>query len=114
MAYIFQDAAKRLTLERKAIRILFKDRHACYAKIQTKCKSNHYKLRYRRVSFILLQQPMADIFKIAIKRLTLERKAIRTLFKDRHVCYAKIQTKYKSDQKKLRSDPCKLRYRGFS
>src|SRR6267154_1188648 len=39
---------------------------------------------------------------MAAKRLTLERKTIRTKFKDLHESYAESQTKYKSDQWKLR------------
>src|SRR6267154_292103 len=41
-------------------------------------------------------------FKMAAKRLTLERKTIRTLLKGLHVSYTEIKTKYKSDQYKLR------------
>src|SRR6267154_66611 len=104
----FKMAAKRLTLERKTIRTLLKGLHISYSEIQTKYKSDHYKLRYRRFSFCMVKYSQwQTFFKMAAKRLTLERKAIRTLLKGLHVSYTEIQTKYKSDH-------CKMRYRRFS
>src|SRR6267154_1956430 len=57
----FKMAAKRLTLERKTIRILLKGLHASYTEIQTKCKSDQYKLRYRRF-YVFSMTVMAAIF----------------------------------------------------
>src|SRR6267154_120239 len=100
-------AAKRLNLERKTIRTLLKGLHVIYTEIQTKYKSDHYKPRYRRFSFCMVKyRQWQTFFKMAAKRLTLERKTKRTLLKGLHVSYTEIQTKYKSDY-------CKLRYRQF-
>src|SRR6267154_2450173 len=104
----FKMAAKRLTLERNAIRTLLKGLHVSYTEIQTNYKSDHCKLRYRRFSFCMVTyRQWQAFFKMAAKRLTLERKTIRILLKGLHVSYTEIQTKYKSDH-------CKLRYRRFS
>src|SRR6267154_1741882 len=99
----FKIAAKRLTLERKTIRTLLKGLHISYSEIQTKYKSDHSKLRYRRFSFCMVKYSQwQTFFKMAAKRLTLARKTIRTLLKGLHVSYTEIQTKCKSDQYKLR------------
>src|SRR6267154_17137 len=104
----FKMAVKRLTLQRKTIRILLKRFHVSYTEIQTKYKSDHCKLRYRRFSFCMVKYRQWQTFsKMASKWLTLERKTIRTLLKGLHVSNTEIQTKYKSDH-------CKLRYRRFS
>src|SRR6267154_553988 len=45
----FKMAAKRFTLERKTVRTSFLELHTSYAGRQTKCKSDQYWLRYRRM-----------------------------------------------------------------
>src|SRR6267154_2574936 len=54
-------AAKRLTLERKTIRTLLKGHHVSYTEVQTKYKSDHYKLRYHRF-YVFSMTVMAAIF----------------------------------------------------
>src|SRR6267154_253643 len=95
-------AVKRLTLDGKSISKMFKGLEVSYTESQTKCKSDEYKLRYRMFSFCLVTVANETFFKMAAKRLTLEGKSIRTIFKGLEVSYTESQTKCKSDQYKRR------------
>ena len=74
-------AVKRLALEGKSISTMFKGLEVSYTESQTKCKSDEYKRRHRMFSFCLVTVANETFFKMAAKRLTLEQKTIRTLFK---------------------------------